>query len=78
MRALVIEDDRQVADFIVKGLRENGFAVDSAHDGREGIFLAASEPYDVIVLDRMLPQVDGLSLLKTLRGDGCRSAGPHS
>ena len=70
MRALVIEDDRQVADFIVKGLRENGFAVDSAHDGREGIFLAASEPYDVIVLDRMLPQVDGLSLLKTLRATG--------
>ncbi|WP_282608362.1 response regulator transcription factor [Pelagibius sp. Alg239-R121] len=70
MRVLVIEDDRQVADFVVKGLKENGFAVDSAHDGREGIFLAASEPYDVIVLDRMLPQVDGLSLLKTLRATG--------
>lgn len=70
MRALVIEDDKQVADFIVKGLKENGFAVDSALDGREGLFLAASEPYDIIVLDRMLPQVDGLSLLKTLRTTG--------
>lgn len=70
MRALVIEDDRQVSDFIVKGLKENGFAVDAALDGREGLFLAASEPYDVIVLDRMLPQVDGLSLLKTLRTTG--------
>lgn len=70
MRALVIEDDKQVAEFIVKGLKENGFAVDSAKDGREGLFLAASEPYDVIVLDRMLPLVDGLSLLKTLRTTG--------
>ncbi len=67
MRVLVIEDDRQVADFVVKGLKENGFAVDAAYDGRDGLFMAASEPYDVIVLDRMLPQVDGLSLLKTLR-----------
>ncbi len=70
MRALVIEDDKQVADFVAKGLRENGFAVDAALDGREGLFLAASEPYDIIVLDRMLPQVDGLSLLKTLRTTG--------
>ena len=70
MRALVIEDDEQVAEFVVKGLKENGFAVDSAGDGREGLFLAASEPYDVIVLDRMLPFVDGLSLLKTLRTTG--------
>ncbi|WP_085905509.1 response regulator transcription factor [Kiloniella majae] len=67
MRVLVIEDDLEVASFISKGLKENGFAVDLANTGRDGLFMAVSEPYDLIILDRMLPKTDGLVLLKTLR-----------
>ncbi len=70
MRFLVIEDDPQTAEFIVKGLREDGHAADMAKDGREGLFLATTETYDAIVLDRMLPAVDGLTVLRTLRGAG--------
>ena len=67
MRILVVEDDQPVADYIVKGLREAGHAVDHAGDGRDGLFLAAGENYDVMVIDRMLPNVDGLSIIKTIR-----------
>ncbi|WP_420547990.1 response regulator transcription factor [Curvivirga sp.] len=67
MRILVIEDESDVADFIAKGLMENGFAVDIANDGQNGLFLATEEAYDVVVLDRMLPKISGLSLLKLLR-----------
>jgi two-component system OmpR family response regulator len=67
MRVLVIEDDRNVAAYLVKGLRESGYAVDHAADGREGLFLATSERYDAIVVDRMLPSVDGLSIVRALR-----------
>ncbi|HEY0418511.1 MAG TPA: response regulator transcription factor [Acetobacteraceae bacterium] len=68
MRILVVEDDRDVAGFIVKGLREAGHVVEHADNGRDGLFLAASESFDAIVLDRMLPGgVDGLRLLETLR-----------
>jgi len=70
MRFLVIEDDPQTAEFIVKGLREDGHAADAAKDGREGLFLATTETYDAIVLDRMLPAVDGMTVLRTLRGAG--------
>jgi len=70
MRFLVIEDDPQTAEFIVKGLREDGHAADPAKDGREGLFLATTETYDAIVLDRMLPAVDGMTVLRTLRGAG--------
>jgi two-component system OmpR family response regulator len=68
MRILVVEDDKDVAGFVVKGLKEAGHVVDHADNGRDGLFLAASENFDAIVLDRMLPGgVDGLRLLETLR-----------
>ena len=67
MRLLVIEDDRTIASFLVKGLQEAGFAVDHAEDGRQGLALALSEPYDAAVVDVMLPALDGLSLIEDLR-----------
>lgn len=67
MRILVIEDDKAVAAFIRKGLDELGYNVDVATDGKEGLILATSEPYDVLIIDRMLPQVDGLTIVQTLR-----------
>lgn len=67
MRILVIEDDSAVAEYIGKGLDELGYSVDLAHDGREGLFLATSEFYDAIVADRMLPHIDGLTVVQTLR-----------
>ena len=68
MRILVVEDDKDVANFIVKGLKEAGHVVEHADNGRDGLFMAASETFDAIVLDRMLPGgVDGLRLLETLR-----------
>lgn len=67
MRLLVIEDDREVAHFLVRGLTEAGHAVDHADDGKRGLFLATTEPYDAIVVDRLLPQVDGLTIVRTLR-----------
>jgi two-component system OmpR family response regulator len=71
MRILVVEDDKDVAGFVVKGLREAGHIVEHAENGRDGLFLAASENFDAIVLDRMLPGgIDGLRLLETLRSQG--------
>jgi two-component system OmpR family response regulator len=71
MRILVVEDDRDVAGFTVKGLKEAGHVVEHVDNGRDGLFLAASETFDAIVLDRMLPGgVDGLRLLETLRSQG--------
>ena len=70
MRILLIEDDAAMVDYLTKGLKESGFVVDHAADGREGLFLAASEPYDVLVVDRMLPRLDGLGLIATLRAAG--------
>jgi two-component system OmpR family response regulator len=68
MRILLVEDDKDVAGFIAKGLREAGHVVEHADNGRDGLFLAASENFDAIILDRMLPGgVDGLRLLETLR-----------
>jgi len=68
MRILVVEDDRDVAGFVVKGLREAGHVVEHADNGRDGLFMAASETFDAIILDRMLPGgIDGLHLLETLR-----------
>ncbi len=72
MRILLVEDDAHTAAFIAKGLREEGHAVDHAEDGKQGLFLASTEPFDGIVLDRMLPALDGLTLLRTLRGAGSR------
>jgi heavy metal response regulator len=70
MRALIIEDDQTIADFVARGLREAGFAVDIASDGEEGLTLAADEPYDVAIVDLMLPKRDGLSVIDELRKRG--------
>src|SRR5208283_671878 len=68
MRILVVEDDKDVAGFVVRGLREAGHVVEHAGNGRDGLFMAASESFDAVILDRMLPGgVDGLRLLETLR-----------
>ena len=70
MRALIVEDDRAIAEFVGRGLREAGFAVDQAPDGETGLELALSEPYDVAIVDLMLPRRDGLSLIDELRRRG--------
>src|SRR3954470_5897023 len=68
MRILVVEDDKDVAGFVVRGLKETGHVVEHADNGRDGLFMAASENFDAIVLDRMLPcGIDGLKILETLR-----------
>ncbi|MDX1975214.1 MAG: response regulator transcription factor [Rickettsiales bacterium] len=70
MRILIMEDDPKVAAYVQKGLKEAGHSVDHAEDGEEGLFMAGSERYDVLVVDRMLPKIDGLNVIKTLRGSG--------
>ena len=71
MKVLLVEDNARVARFVTKGLRESGHAVDHAENGRDGMFLAASEPYDTIIMDRMLPgQIDGLAIIEVLRKSG--------
>jgi two-component system, OmpR family, response regulator len=70
MKILLIEDDAETAAYVSKGLREQGHTVDHAADGRDGLFLAAGEPFDVMIIDRMLPGLDGLAIVKTLRGAG--------
>jgi two-component system, OmpR family, response regulator len=67
MRLLVIEDDRKIASFIVKGLKQSGFAVDHADNGEDGLQLALAAPFDAAIIDIMLPARDGLSVLQELR-----------
>jgi two-component system OmpR family response regulator len=67
LRMLVIEDDAKIASFIVRGLKESGFAVDHADNGKDGLNLALSTPYDAAVVDVMLPKQDGLSVIEELR-----------
>jgi two-component system OmpR family response regulator len=67
MRALLVEDDATIAEFVGRGLREAGFAVDHAADGDAGLTLAVGQPYDVAIVDLMLPKRDGLSLIDELR-----------
>jgi two-component system OmpR family response regulator len=67
MRVLLIEDDQGISSFVVKGLREAGFAVDLASDGEDGLHLALTESYDVIIVDLMLPKIDGLTVITKLR-----------
>jgi two-component system OmpR family response regulator len=67
MRILIIEDDEDVASFVKSGLEQAGYTVDQAGDGKDGLFLATTESYDGIVVDRMLPRVDGLTIVRTLR-----------
>ncbi len=73
MRVLVIEDDRDLATYLLKGLREAGHTIDHAAEGRDGLLMAASEPYDAIIVDRMLPGLDGLSIIRTLRASDNRT-----
>ena len=73
MRLLIVEDDATIADFIAKGLTEAGFAVDVAADGARGLELAASGAYDVAIVDIMLPQLDGLTLIDRMRARGVRT-----
>jgi CheY-like chemotaxis protein len=73
MRLLIIEDDRESADYLVKAFREVGYVADLASDGEEGLSLADSGDYDVLVVDRMLPKRDGLSLIGALREKGDRT-----
>ena len=70
MRVLVIEDDAKIASFVVNGLRQSGFAVDHCADGEQGRSMAETVAYDVVILDLMLPRLDGLSLLRQLRHHG--------
>lgn len=67
MRILIIEDDKKIASFVMKGLKEAGFAVDHAEDGVNGLHMALSQSYDAIILDLMLPKRDGLSVVEELR-----------
>ncbi len=67
MRLLLVEDDNKIGSFLEKGLKEAGFTVDVAQDGSAGLLLALSEPYDVAVIDIMLPHLDGLSLIERMR-----------
>jgi len=69
MRLLLVEDDPKIASFILKGMKAEGYAVDHAADGQEGLHLAVTEPYDAVIVDVMLPKLDGLSLIERMRKD---------
>ena len=69
MRILVVEDERKVSTFIQRGLEEEGFSVDVAYDGEEGVKKAETQPYDLILMDVMLPKMDGLAAIQYLRGN---------
>jgi two-component system OmpR family response regulator len=73
MRVLVVEDDKKIASFVVKGLKQSGFAVDHCADGESGLVLVRSTTYDAAVIDIMLPQRDGLSLVQQLRKENIRT-----
>ena len=70
MKLLLIEDDREVSSFIAKGMKEAGHTIDCTYCGKNGLFLATTEFYDALIVDRMLPELDGLKIIKTLRGTG--------
>ncbi|MEN9675507.1 MAG: hypothetical protein RIS76_1403 [Verrucomicrobiota bacterium] len=72
VRLLVLEDDPKIASFVVKGLQQNGFAVDHAVDGEQALFLAETTNYDAAVVDVMVPRMDGLSVVQRIRGKGGR------
>ena len=67
MRLLLVEDDAKIASFIIKGFKAEGFAVDHAGDGENGLHLALTEPYDTAIVDIMLPKLDGLTLIRQMR-----------
>ena len=70
MRVLLVDDDVRISNFIAKGLRENSYAVDSASDGREALYQASINDYDIIILDVMMPHKDGFAVCAELRGSG--------
>jgi two-component system, OmpR family, response regulator len=72
-KLLLIEDDRQAAEYLRKGLSEHGHVVDHAGDGREGLYMATGGAYDALIVDRMLPGLDGLAVLTALRAAGSRT-----
>ena len=73
MRVLVIEDDRETAQFLQKALRESGHSAELAFDGEDGLEAARAGGFDILIVDRMLPRLDGLTLVRTLRGEGART-----
>lgn len=70
MKILLIEDDVETGEYLARGLTEEGHVIDRAVTGRDGLFLAVSEPYDLLIVDRMLPGSDGLAIVKAVRGSG--------
>jgi two-component system, OmpR family, response regulator len=70
MKILLIEDDKESAQYLVKGLREHNYVVDHSASGKDGLFMAASEKYDAMIIDRMVPEVDGVTIVQTLRASG--------
>ena len=73
MKVLVIEDDREAAAYVAKGLSESGYVVDHAAEGRDGLFMATDGSYDILIVDRMLPGMDGLALIAALRAADVRT-----
>jgi two-component system OmpR family response regulator len=73
MKLLLVEDDKETADYVSRGLREQGHVVDHAANGRDGLFLAGDGAYDVLIVDRMLPGIDGLGVVRMLRDAGVRT-----
>jgi two-component system OmpR family response regulator len=73
MKLLIVEDDKEAAAYLKRALSEVGHTVDVASTGRSGLMLAAGETYDVIILDRMLPEIDGLAILRTIRASGVKT-----
>jgi DNA-binding response OmpR family regulator len=73
MRILIVEDEKALADIIKKGLEEEGYAVDVAYNGEDGLFMAENEPSDIMLLDIMLPIVDGMTILKNIRRAGVKT-----
>ncbi len=67
MKILLIEDDKESAKYLLKGLREQGYVVDHCVNGKDGLFMATTERYDAMIIDRMIPEVDGLTIVQTLR-----------
>ncbi len=70
MKLLLIEDDKEAAKYLLKGLREQGYVADHAESGKDGLFMAASEKYDAMIIDRMVPEIDGVTIVQTLRASG--------
>lgn len=73
MRILIVEDEKALANTLKKGLSEEGYSPDVAFDGEEGSFMAETEPYDLLILDIMLPKMDGISILRKLRKEGIKT-----